>query len=58
MGFDEVFTHSKYKDFGNYEDYDLAILRFKAKIHVFSPKVLPICVPQTSEISCSETERF
>jgi hypothetical protein len=49
MGFSEVFIHPMYKDYGNYEDYDLAILRFKARIKSFSPKVLPICVPQISE---------
>lgn len=49
MGFDEVHTHPRYKDFGSYEDYDLAILRFRAKITTFSPKVLPICVPKISE---------
>lgn len=51
MGFDEVYTHSMYKDFGSFEDFDIAILRFKAKIHTFSPKVLPICVPEISKMN-------
>lgn len=50
MGFDEVYIHPMYKDYGNFEDFDLAILRFKARVKTFSPKVLPICVPEISEI--------
>lgn len=49
MGFNAVYIHPMFQDHGNYEDYDMAILSFKAKIKNFLPQVLPICVPHMSK---------
>lgn len=50
MNFDAIFVHPKFKSHGTFDDYDLAILRFRLAIRNFSKKVRPICVPSLSEL--------
>lgn len=49
MNFDAVYVHPLFKSHGSFDDYDLAILRFRVPIQILSQQVRPICVPDLSE---------
>lgn len=50
MNFDKVNIHPNFKSYGSWDDFDLAVLRFRLRIVTFSYKVSPICIPETSEL--------
>lgn len=52
--FDKVFIHPEFKPFNDYDDYDLAILRFAQPLRQLSDTVSPICIPESSKVRIPE----
>ena len=49
MTFDAGYVHPNFQSNDKFDDYDMAILRFRLPIHTFSQQVRPICVPDLSK---------